>query len=197
MPEAAGNGKICKSPSCIFVGRRYRCPTAQPDGCLVGHTFPLNFQKSEISSVIVLITLKGQQRSKKGPIMKLAAFRIVILLIAGLALGACRAAPLYNVSSATMSTPPTATVEQVAGAIKRAGVGLGWQMIDKGPGEIEGRLKLRSHLAVVSVTFDNKNFSIFYKDSNNLDYDGTRIHKNYNGWIQNLENAILAQATGI
>jgi hypothetical protein len=129
--------------------------------------------------------------------MKSATFKIVILLIAGLALGACRAAPLYNVSSSTMATPPNATVEQVAGAIKKAGTGLGWQMIEKGPGEIEGRLNLRSHLAVVSITFDTKKFSIFYKDSSNLDYDGTRIHKNYNGWVQNLEQAILAQVTGI
>jgi hypothetical protein len=129
--------------------------------------------------------------------MKSAAFKVVILLIAGLALGACRAAPVYNVNTATMASPPTATVEQVTTAIKRAGAGLGWQMIDKGPGEMEGRLNLRSHVAVVSITFDTKQFSIFYKDSADLGYDGTNIHKNYNGWVQNLERAILAQAAGI
>lgn len=129
--------------------------------------------------------------------MKSAAFKVFILIIAGLALGACRAAPVYNVSSSTMAAPPNATLEQVASAIKRAGVGLGWQMIEKGPSEMEGRLNLRSHLAVVSITFDTKQFSIFYKDSNNLDYNGTQIHKNYNGWVQNLEQAILAQTSGI
>ncbi|MBE9555190.1 MAG: hypothetical protein IMF05_17135 [Proteobacteria bacterium] len=129
--------------------------------------------------------------------MKSAAFRVAILLIVGLALGACRAAPVYSVSSATMASPPNATMEHVADAIRRAGISKGWQMIDKGPGEIEGRLNLRSHLAVVSITFDTKQFSIFYKDSTNLNYDGTRIHKNYNGWVQNLEKAILAQTAGI
>ena len=129
--------------------------------------------------------------------MNSATFKIVILLIAGLALGACTAAPIYNVKSDYMAAPPNVTLEQVTGAIKRAGSGLGWQMIDKGPGEIEGRLNLRDHVAVVKITFDAKNFSIFYKDSTNLKYDGTRIHRNYNGWIQNLEKAILAQTVGL
>lgn len=129
--------------------------------------------------------------------MKSTALKVVFLLVVGIALGACRAAPVYNVSSATMATPPNASVEQVADAIKRAGLGLGWQMIDKSPGEIEGRLNLRSHLAVVSITFDTKQFSIFYKDSVDLKYDGTTIHKNYNGWVQNLEKAILAQTAGL
>jgi hypothetical protein len=129
--------------------------------------------------------------------MKSTAFKFIVLLVAGIALGACRSAPIYNVSSDTIATPQDASMEQVASAIKRAGAGLGWQMIDTGPGEIEGRLHLRSHVAIVSITFDTKQFSIFYKDSTNLDYDGARIHRNYNGWIQNLEQAILAQTSAI
>ncbi len=129
--------------------------------------------------------------------MKSAAFRIVILLVAGLALASCRGAPVYNVTSATMATPPSATQEQVGNAIKRAGISKGWQMIDKGPSEIEGKLNLRDHLAIVSITFDTKQFSILYIDSTNLKYDGTTIHRNYNGWVQNLEQAILAQTTGL
>lgn len=129
--------------------------------------------------------------------MKSTAFKFIVLLVAGIALGACRSAPIYNVSSDTIATPQDASMEQVASAIKRAGAGLGWQMIDTGPGEIEGRLHLRSHVAIVSITFDTKQFSVFYKDSTNLDYDGARIHRNYNGWIQNLEQAILAQTSAI
>lgn len=129
--------------------------------------------------------------------MKSAAFKVVILLVAGLALGACRSAPIYNVSTATMATPQGAALEQVADAIKRAGITKGWQMIEKGPGEIEGRLNLRTHVAVVTITFDTQQFSIAYKDSANLKYDGSTIHKNYNSWVQNLEKAILAQTAGI
>jgi hypothetical protein len=129
--------------------------------------------------------------------MKSVAFRIVILLVAGLALGSCRAAPVYSVNSATMASSPNAKFEQVAEMIKRAGISEGWRMIDKGPGEIEGRLKLRRHIAVVSITFDTKQFSIFYKDSVNLKYDGSTIHSNYNLWVQDLEKAILAHSAAI
>lgn len=133
----------------------------------------------------------------KGAVIKSAAFKIAILLIAGLSPGACRGAPVYNVTSATMATTPNASVDQVAGAIRQAAIGLGWQMIDKGPGEMEGRLNLRSHLTVASITFDSKQFAIFYKESNNLNYNGTQIHKNYNSRVQNLERAILVQTVGI
>ena len=46
---------------------------------------------------------------------------------------------------------------------------------------------------VVDVKYDTKNYSITYKDSSNLDYTGDSIHKNYNGWIQNLNRGINAQ----
>jgi hypothetical protein len=32
-------------------------------------------------------------------------------------------------------------------------------------------------------------------DSTNLNYDGTNIHRNYNGWITNLDKAIRSQLT--
>ena len=36
-------------------------------------------------------------------------------------------------------------------------------------------------------------YSILYRDSNNLDYDGVNIHSNYNGWVQRLSAEINAQ----
>ena len=56
-----------------------------------------------------------------------------------------------------------------------------------------GTLALRTHVAVVDIQFDSKTYSIKYKDSTNLDYTGNSIHKNYNGWIENLDNAIRVQ----
>ena len=43
--------------------------------------------------------------------------------------------------------------------------------------------------------FIKGSYSIDYKNSLNLKYDSTKntIHKNYNGWIQNLDNAIQVQ----
>ena len=39
-------------------------------------------------------------------------------------------------------------------------------------------------MAEVDITFDATKFSINYKNSENLLYDGTVIHRNYNKWIQ-------------
>jgi hypothetical protein len=112
-----------------------------------------------------------------------------VLLLAG-----CRSAPIYNVTSDTVASPKASlTMEDVATAINRAGATLGWQMQETSPGHMIGTLHLRKHVAVVDVTYDTRTFAIVYKDSTNLDYDGTNIHKNYNGWIQNLERGIRTQ----
>ena len=87
--------------------------------------------------------------------------------------------------------------EDVQKAIVRAGVGLGWEMKPVEPGLIVGTLHLRTHMAMVDIKYDTKNYSITYKDSSGLDYDGHNIHKNYNGWIQNLDNGIRSQLTSL
>ena len=70
-------------------------------------------------------------------------------------------------------------------------------MLEKEPGRIVGTLSLRSHEAVVEILYDTEGYSITYLNSVNLKYDGQRIHKNYNSWVQNLSNAIYAQVSSI
>jgi hypothetical protein len=119
--------------------------------------------------------------------------KLALVAVAGL-LVACITKPVRNVSESPIAKEGL-TDEQVAMAIKRAGSGLGWQMSDAGPGKMEGKLYLRSHVAVVDIAYNPKSYSIVFKDSTNLQYDakGGTIHKNYNGWIQNLDNAIKVQ----
>jgi hypothetical protein len=112
----------------------------------------------------------------------------ILLLLVG-----CRSAPLYNVDSTPVVANKAVTLADVEKAIMRAGAGLGWQIVARAPGQIEGTLLLRTHRAVVDIAYNTKTYSIKYKDSSNLDYDGTNIHSNYNGWIQNLDNAIRSQ----
>jgi hypothetical protein len=126
--------------------------------------------------------------------------RIVGILIAAaaLALGGCASTqPVYNVQNAPVIPPPgkNLTMTEVNNAIMRAGSQLGWQMQPTGPGKISGRLALRTHLAVVDIEHDAKSYSIKYRDSQNLNFADGQIHKNYNGWIQNLDKAIRAQLT--
>jgi hypothetical protein len=113
---------------------------------------------------------------------------LAVLLLVG-----CRTGDLYNVQSSPVSGTKAVSMDDVEMAIKRAGAGLGWQIVPKGPGKAEGTLVLRDHRAVVDITYDTKTYSIIYKDSSNLQYDGSTIHSNYNGWIQNLDKAIRTQ----
>ena len=126
------------------------------------------------------------------PVLKVFAIAFMMLAVAS-----CRSAQVYNVENASLNAPTTATTAKVQAAIKRAGASLGWHMKDVGPGHIEARLPVRSHVAVADIFYNNKDFSIRYKDSTNLNYsksDNT-IHSNYNGWIQNLQNAIITQTS--
>jgi len=128
------------------------------------------------------------------------AKNIFILIILSVFLAACKSAPILNVSDEQFDAQ-NKTMGEVTQGIKLAGAGLGWQMKIVKPGLIIGTLYLRTHMAKVNITYDTKSYSINYKDSTNLDYktnssshDGQDvIHSNYNGWIQNLNNAIHQQ----
>jgi hypothetical protein len=135
-------------------------------------------------------------RTKNGAPKGRNKVRIAHLAIIAVAvvLGACTQAPVRNVSQTPVvtGTGKPVTAEQVRSAIVRAGSGLGWQMTPVDPGLVSGRLALRGHVAVVDVRYSPKDFSITYKDSTGLDYANGQIHKNYNGWVENLDRDIRA-----
>ena len=115
---------------------------------------------------------------------------VLVLLAAG-----CRAgAPVYNVTDAPIvASKPNPSLDEVGKAIQRAGAGLGWQMRVTKPGHILATLNVRQHTAVADVTYSSKSYSIQYKDSTELKYDGQTIHSQYNNWIMNLDKAIRSQ----
>ena len=123
--------------------------------------------------------------------------KIVIPAVALLLIGCRGNLPVNDIASVPITTPRTATLQEIERAIRTAGAGLGWQMVPRGPGKIEGTILLREHRAVVDVSFDVKTYSIKYKDSTNLKYDGTSIHPQYNNWIINLDKAIRAQLSAL
>lgn len=112
--------------------------------------------------------------------------------LAALGLAGCTR-PIYNVSQHPFMQP--GTIANRTAQIQQAAAGLGWETQVVRPGVIRATLHLRTHVAVTEITYNEQVFSIIYVDSTNLDYDGTSIHKNYNGWIQNLERAISVQPT--
>ncbi len=113
--------------------------------------------------------------------------------------GCSRAVSVYNVDQTKVEIKKGKSSEDVYQAIKKAGAGLGWIVTKKKEGTAEGRLMLRKHLAVVEIPYSTKSYSINYKNSNELNYNPSNntIHKNYNSWIQNLDNAIQIQLNAL
>ena len=131
--------------------------------------------------------------------MRITRWAAVIVSALILVAAGCRGAvPVYNVTDATVAaSKPNPSLDDVGKAIQRAGATLGWQMKQTKPGHMLGTLYLRKHVAVVDVNYGVTSYSISYKDSTELDYDGGNIHPNYNGWIQNLDKGIKAQLSNM
>ncbi|HTH78579.1 MAG TPA: hypothetical protein VL593_06335 [Ramlibacter sp.] len=108
---------------------------------------------------------------------------------------ACTTASIQNVNQAPVVAAQGKTLnhDQVRAAILRAGAALRWQMADEGPNMIVGTLNLRTHTAVVEIPYSTSTYSIKYRSSVNLNEKDGMIHKNYNGWIQNLTRGINTQ----
>lgn len=114
------------------------------------------------------------------------------------------ATDIQNVQDAPVNTlsGKGLSLEQTTKAIVLAGMGLKWKMDVVAPGHIVGTLDLRSHQAVVDITYNTKVYSIVYKSSRHLltvDENGNSvgIHPNYNSWIENLDHAIRTQFIAI
>ena len=128
-----------------------------------------------------------------------SAFFACIVLVA--AIGCSGGAPIYQVKDTPVQTATgkVPTLEQVQKTIIEAGVKNEWVMAVVKPGEIRGTLSVRNHMAVVTIPFTTKHYSILYKDSTNLKYNADRqtIHKEYTYWIQQLDNDIRARLTAL
>jgi len=116
----------------------------------------------------------------------LVALCVIVLMVG------CTSRPIMNVTDQPVvsAAGKQLTEDQVRSSIVSAGIALGWVMTPVSPGLVSGRLSLRDHVAVVDVRYTAKTYSIAYKDSTNLDYRNGQIHRNYNGWIENLNRDI-------
>jgi hypothetical protein len=112
-----------------------------------------------------------------------------------------RDAPIQNlVDTPTMWMPGVEpTAEKLSRAIIAACVKLGWVCQVASPGEITGRLNLRSHEANVRITYTAEKYSIYYVSSTNLRYNAEEntIHRNYNNWVLNLQRHINSEVASI
>ena len=119
-------------------------------------------------------------------------FAIILTLVF---LTACVAQPIYNIDDAMIvsSTNKTLAKEDVKNAIMKAGTTRGWVIKEDSPGNLVGTLFIRKHMAKIDIKYNEKSYSINYKDSENLNHEGYLIHKNYNNWVKNLQQDIEIQ----
>ena len=115
---------------------------------------------------------------------------VLLLLIV---VGCASTAPVLNIKDA--SVPTNHTPEAVRQAIVAAGAERGWLIRDNGAGHLRGTLHVRTHDAEVDITYSSAAYSITYVSSTNLNYDGGKIHGNYNRWIANLNQTRHRQQT--
>ena len=128
---------------------------------------------------------------------KLSSVAILISICITM-IGCQRVLPVYNIKNAPISsvTKTTLTLDHVSQTIIDAGKTLNWKMreVKPGikPGNIIGTLYIRNHAASIDIRYTTLSYSIFYRNSQYLFYDpeDNTIHKNYNLWIQELDNAI-------
>jgi len=67
----------------------------------------------------------------------------------------------------------------------------GWQAKKVGPNKIEAKYaRSRRYMAKVAILYDTNTYSIKYLDSQNLQYDGKKIHRTYNSLVNRLRREI-------
>lgn len=109
-----------------------------------------------------------------------------VLLVLGAA--GCSMAPVQNFAS---NVPPGLTADAVRDAIIAGATLRGWVVRDEPPAKLVATLVVRrKHSATVEIAYDAAHYTITYRDSTNLDYDGEEIHENYNAWVAKLDRTI-------
>ena len=120
----------------------------------------------------------------------------VLLCLSAFIFTSCRMQPVLNVQNQSIhqaSIPgKDLTEKQIETAILQACKDRGWIAKVASPGSIQADLSLRSFFAAVEIKYDTTQYSINYMDSKNLNYDGARINRHYNSWVNNLSKSINA-----
>ena len=124
--------------------------------------------------------------------MKHACLLATVLLIL---VGCSTSKPLYNVGNAVVFTGSGSqpTLEKIRRAIVVAATYKGWKVKNIDSRNMQATINVRRHMAQVMIAYSTRSYSITYKDSHTLDYDGTMIHRSYNKWVRNLEVLINRQ----
>ena len=119
---------------------------------------------------------------------------LITLLASILTLAGCGSAdPVLNfTNSPVVASADKKNMDDIKRGIILAGSRIGWQMRLLKPGTIIATSFRRGRMAKVEITYTTSTYSITYKDSSNLQYDGSTIHGTYNKWVTHLHRSIRA-----
>jgi len=100
-----------------------------------------------------------------------------------------RKQPVYNIVDAPIvtSSGKTPTSNQIEQAFTNAAHYKGWSVKPDGKGALIASIHVRRHYAEIAMTHTDSTYSITYRNSKVLLYDGKKIHRNYNKWVKLLD----------
>jgi hypothetical protein len=121
------------------------------------------------------------------------AFSLGLALL-GAGVGGCAAnlSPVLNPSHVPIVGVPGGG-RAVHDAIIRAVADKGWTLAGDAPGVVRASIQKDTFMATVAIAYTGSEYSITYESSSNLKFDGTRIHKRYNLWVDRLRAQINAE----
>ncbi|MDN4502124.1 hypothetical protein QX776_06905 [Alteromonadaceae bacterium BrNp21-10] len=112
--------------------------------------------------------------------------KLLLILIPVVVLSACKTTqPIYNINNHPIVSNIESN-EQIKNAIIDAVLYKTWTLKQEKDNVLTFELFIRSHHAVIDITYTKDSYSIEYVDSTNLKAKGNRIHRNYNNWIRYL-----------
>jgi hypothetical protein len=98
--------------------------------------------------------------------------------------------PICNIHDEQIQSNTEITQPQVEQAIVKAGIELGWRLNKIRDGLMTGTLTTHYNTAVIEIRYDASTYSINHQESTNMEYDGKKIHKDYNNLIKDFSSAI-------
>lgn len=127
------------------------------------------------------------------------AFRVFVVGVAlfGAACGA-NLAPVLNLNHVPLAGTPAGVEPSTYAheAILRAIRSRGWVLVQDAPGVVTASIQKDVNSATVDIAYTATDYSIVHKASSpGLKFDGTRIHKHYNLWIDRLRASINQELT--
>lgn len=117
----------------------------------------------------------------------------LLILVLLLGLSACTSKPLLQPET-TLPANHQVSQSEMQEAIITALKVRHWRVGRIAPGQIYAAISVRQrHHASIIIDYTPREFTIHYRNSQGLEYQDGKIHRNYNRWVNNLRAEILQQ----